>query len=1122
LGHDAWECRRELIFALELHRAECELLSGQLAVADHRLTMLSSRAANTVELATITCLRVDLYTILDRSDRAVGVCLEYLRHLNIEWSPHPTKDEVRREYDRIWSRLGDRAIEELIEKPLMSDPTSLATLDVLTKVVSAAYFTDENLSSLVICKMVNLSLEHGNSDGSCFAYVWLGVIAGPRFNNYKAGFRFGRLGYELVEKRGLKRFQARTYMCFGNMVMPWTRHVRTGRDLVRRAFDTANKVGDLTFAAYSCNHLITNLLAAGDQLAEVQREAEKGLEFVGKVGFGLIIDDVSAQLGLVRSLRGLTTKFGSFNDQGFDELRFEQHLSSDPVVAEAECWYSIRKLQARVFAGDYVAAVGASLKAQPLLWTSPSQLETAEFHFYSALAHAASCDSAVPDQAQQHSEALAAHHSQLEIWAEHCPENFENRAALVAAEIARIEGRALDAERLYEQAIRSARENGFVHNEALAYEIAARFYAVRGFDKIADTYLRDARYSYLRWGADGKVKQLDHLYPHLKKQEPAVSRTSTIMAPGELLDLGTVIKVSQAISGEMVLEKLIDRIMRVAIEHAGAERGLLIIPRGHELQIEAEATTKGDDVTVHMRDASAAGVGLPESLVRYVTRTHESVILDDASSQNGFSTDPYILQRHTRSVLCLPLMNQAKLTGVLYLENNLVSHVFTPERITVLKVLASQAAITLENTRLYHDLEDREAKIRRLVDANVLGIVFWNLEGAIVGANEAFLSMVEYSREDLVAGCVRWTDLTPDEWRERDEQAIADLTRTGTVQPFEKEYFRKDGTRVPVLFGSAMFEGNRNEGVAFVLDLSEQKRAEGEIRALKDQLYRENLALRDAFREISELKEKLVQEKLYLEQEIRRDMDFGQIVGNSPALRSVLQLVETVGPSDSTVLLLGETGTGKELIARAIHDRSGRKDRTFVKVNCAAIPTGLLESELFGHEKGAFTGAVTQRIGRLELADQGTLFLDEVGDIPTEIQPKLLRALQEREFERLGSTRTRKVNVRLIAATNRDLEKMVAAREFRSDLYYRLNVFPIRIPPLRERKGDIPVLVSYFVQKFAKQMQKKIDTIPAPVMRALTAWGWPGNIRELENFIERAVILTRGSSLEARLRGYAR
>jgi formate hydrogenlyase transcriptional activator len=269
-----------------------------------------------------------------------------------------------------------------------------------------------------------------------------------------------------------------------------------------------------------------------------------------------------------------------------------------------------------------------------------------------------------------------------------------------------------------------------------------------------------------------------------------------------------------------------------------------------------------------------------------------------------------------------------------------------------------------------------------------------------------------------------------------------------------------------------------------------------------------------AYREISKLKDKLAQEKLYLEEEIRSELNFEHIIGSSSALQQVLELVETVASTDSTVLLLGDTGTGKELIARAIHDRSERKNRTFVKLNCAAIPTGLLESELFGHEKGAFTGAISQKIGRLELAHQGTLFLDEVGDIPTEIQPKLLRALQEREFERLGSTHTKKVDVRLVAATNRDLEKMIAAREFRSDLYYRLNVFPIRIPLLRDRKEDIPLLVRFFVQKFAKRMKKHIETIPVAAMKTLTNWEWPGNIRELENIVERAVILTRGKSLE--------
>src|SRR5437016_13869500 len=269
-----------------------------------------------------------------------------------------------------------------------------------------------------------------------------------------------------------------------------------------------------------------------------------------------------------------------------------------------------------------------------------------------------------------------------------------------------------------------------------------------------------------------------------------------------------------------------------------------------------------------------------------------------------------------------------------------------------------------------------------------------------------------------------------------------------------------------------------------------------------------------AFQEIAELKDKLAAEKVYLEDEIRTEYNFEEIIGESSALKRVLHQVETVAPTDSAVLLRGETGTGKELIARAIHDLSGRRGRTFVKVNCAAIPTGLLESELFGHERGAFTGAIAQRIGRFELADGGTLFLDEVGDIPPELQPKLLGVLQEQEFERLGSTRTQRVDVRPRPATDHDLEDMVAAGTFRNELYYRLNVFPIRIPPLRERCEDIPLLLRHFTRKYAQRMEKQITTIPGAAMRQLIRWTWPGNVRELENLVERAVILTRGTTLE--------
>jgi len=273
-----------------------------------------------------------------------------------------------------------------------------------------------------------------------------------------------------------------------------------------------------------------------------------------------------------------------------------------------------------------------------------------------------------------------------------------------------------------------------------------------------------------------------------------------------------------------------------------------------------------------------------------------------------------------------------------------------------------------------------------------------------------------------------------------------------------------------------------------------------------------------SYRRIEELNARLAEEKVYLEDEIRTDSRFEEIIGQSRALKANLKQVETVAPTDSTVLICGETGTGKELLARAIHNLSSRRQGTFVKLNCAAIPTGLLESEMFGHERGAFTGAIAQRIGRFELAHRGTMFLDEVGEIPLELQTKLLRVLQEREFERLGSSRTIRTDARLVAATNRDLAVMVEERQFRADLYYRLNVFPITVPPLRDRREDIPLLVRYFVQQNARRMNRRITSIPAETMEALTRYHWPGNIRELANFIERAVILSPGSALHAPVR----
>ncbi len=824
LDESDWDGQYDLTFSLWLERAECEYLTGQLEAAEARLSLLSTRARTIVDSAAVARVRINLYTNLDHSDSAVEVGLEYLRRIDEQWSPHPTEQDVRQEFGRLWQRLGSGSIEALLDLPRMSDPDRRATMDVLTVLTSPALFTDLNLFRLVVCRMAALSLEHGNSDGSCLAYAWLGSILGTYFGDYQRGFRFGRLGLDLVEKRGLDRLSARVYLVFAVHVAHWTQHLPSCRVFLQRAFDAAQRSGDLTYAAYSRYDLNTNLLASGDPLADVEHEVASALEFVGKVRFGLIADITTAQHRLVRTLRGLTPDFNSFNDAEFDESCFEDHLDGNPRLVVAASRYWIRKLQACVYAGNGASAVAAASKAAALLWTVPSQVELSEYHFYAALGRAARCDTAAAEERPQHLEALISHLDQIAIWADNCPATFANRAALVGAELARLEGRELDAERLYEEAIHSAREHGFVQNEGLAHEVAARFYAARGFETIAHAYLRNARHCYLRWGALGKVRQLDQRYP--RQQGESSSPTATFGAPVEQLDVGTVLKAAQAVSSEIVLGELIKTLLRIAIEHAGAGRGLLILFAGDEPRIAAEATTGRGQVEVTLRRTAASPAELPESVLHTVIRTRESVILDDASAQNPFSADEYIRQKHARSVLCLPLVKQSRLIGVLYLENNLASHVFTPTRISVLELLASQAAISLENARLYNDVREREARIRRLVDANIIGITIWDFQGRIIEANEAFLDMLGYSREDLISGRLRWTELTPAEWRDADDRAVAALKAAGTAQPREKEYVRKDGSRVPVLVGATTFGDRQDEGLAFVLDLTERRRAE--------------------------------------------------------------------------------------------------------------------------------------------------------------------------------------------------------------------------------------------------------------------------------------------------------
>jgi formate hydrogenlyase transcriptional activator len=455
------------------------------------------------------------------------------------------------------------------------------------------------------------------------------------------------------------------------------------------------------------------------------------------------------------------------------------------------------------------------------------------------------------------------------------------------------------------------------------------------------------------------------------------------------VDMSTVLKVAHAIAVEMQVGDLLRKLMTLALENAGAERGMFIQERQGALLVEANAGAERDRIVVGSAVPLEQASDLAVSVVRYVHRTGQDVVIGNATRDERFSGDRYISASRAKSILCAPVAHQGRLRGILYLENNLTTDAFTPDRIEVMRILAAQTAISLENARLYENMKN-----------------------------------------------------------------------------------------------------------------------EVERRTVAEQ------ALREALSEVEALKNRLEAENVYLQEEIRTQHNFNEIVGNSPALLGTLRKVERVAPTDSTVLIVGETGSGKELFARAVHSRSRRSDRPLVKVNCGAIAPGLVESELFGHAKGAFTGAIEKRIGRFELANGGTIFLDEIGELPLDAQVKLLRVLQEQEFEPVGSSRTIRVSVRVIAATNRNLDQAVRDGRFRADLLYRLNVFPIDVPPLRERTSDIRLLVGFFSSALARRIGKPIQGFSSRSMERLTRYSWPGNVRELQNVVERAAILAQGPVLE--------
>jgi predicted ATPase/signal transduction histidine kinase len=707
LPGDPWETAPELAFRLRLAQASCESMNGNAARARLLVEQLRPRARTPTDTAAIYRLKNDLHLSAGEVQASLDSLLEGLALLGMPMPPHPSWEEVVAANEEVWNLLGERSIESLIELPRLSDPDLEAVMTLLTAMYAPAYLTDPNLLILHVCRLVSLSLRHGNTAASVYGYSTYGLALGPAFKRYREGYAFGQLACELVERYDLAPLRAKALYGMETLSY-WTRPLALSLELVRRAFHHALQASDFQIACYCCNHIVTDRLSLGHDLEDVYQESVARLDFVRKAGFPDIRDIVHFTQRYVQQLRGLTPSFHSLSGDDFSEETFEAGLTPERM-AIVRCWYWIIKMQSRFVCGAYEEAREAGARAMELSWASLGHIQLLDLHLFRALSLAACFGKMTPEEREPALAAICGHQQQLAEWAGHCPENFRAAERLVFAELARVTGQEGEALRAYEAAIQSARDNGFVQYIALTSELAARCWFERQVSISAEAYARTAREAWSHWGALGKVQQLDTEWPHLV---PSATDGQPITDTGSTqLDALSVVKAQQAISSEIVLEQLTATLLRVAIESAGAQRGALLLPHGGKLSVVAVSDMASGDAA-----AGSAEAHLPWALVSYVGRTREHVLIDDASQPHPFSADAWLARGQVRSVLCLPLLRQEELRGVLYLENNLATGAFTPARSALLGHIASQAAISIENARLYADVQRAEAALRQAND----------------------------------------------------------------------------------------------------------------------------------------------------------------------------------------------------------------------------------------------------------------------------------------------------------------------------------------------------------------------------------------------------------------------
>lgn len=822
-GADAAD-HRTLAYELALEHAECRFLAGGVAEAKAMVDQLFTLARTELEIAAANRLKIELHMVSSENALAVDTAVAALHRLGISLDAHPGAGAVHHALESAWRQFDERASRSIAGLPTMTDPLRLISMRLLADTWPAASFTDFKLAIVVVCNLVVLSLSHGSARSSNQGFALFGLLMGPALGRYREGYRLALEACEQAAQGITSRETTRTFNTMA-LTAAWTQPLEKSVEWSRVAYQKGIEAGDIYFACFSAFHSAIHQFMQGRDLADDARTCLAYLAFAKETGFQDGIALLTTLERTIACLRGQTRSLTDCTDDSFDGAAFEADVCGPRLNVVSQLYWTTMTMLLYLD-GQYDAAlqVADRFRAGP-----PGQIHLVrhlDYHFYSGLAAAAAWNRASEDRRPVLRAQLDEHYLTIRKWAaESQSRTFTDKHLLLGAEIARIDGRMLEAGQLYERCARAARKNGFRHAVALATELAGRFYLDRGLDRIAMIYLHDAIDAYWQWGAKAKIDQLKRAHPIVRRFTMDAGESASALLPLHPFSFADIVREPARAGDGFALDKLLSTVMRAVLECTEAQYGALLrLHQGNRVETIASVRCAADTVAVVLGDREAPQ-RWPESILRHPMTTGKTLVVDDACGDQRFAGDTAVASKGLRSVICLPVSGFGRQMTVLYLEHNDVPGAFATTRLDILEILATHASAAIENARLYAELEKREARLRQLVESEVIGILFWDLNGNVTYANDAFLGMTGYDRSDVERGGLSWREMTPPEWREQMSAKLQQLRETGAMAPWEKEYIRKDGTRVPILIGAATF-GELPSGVAFVLDLSERKAAE--------------------------------------------------------------------------------------------------------------------------------------------------------------------------------------------------------------------------------------------------------------------------------------------------------